>query len=75
MANESSTAKNTATQAEFLAGSIAEGRLTEDFIDAESIRRSFAMALGVDPNIGTSQSSCHWARALIDSGVIRVKAV
>ena len=73
MANEGAAKdKDTAIQAEFLAGSIAKGHLSEEFLDAESIRRGFALALGTDPNIGTSQSSCHFARALIESGVIRL---
>ena len=66
------TAKTKGGQAEFLAGSIAEGRLGADFLNEESLRRGFALALGVDPSIGTSQSSCHFARALIESGVFRV---
>lgn len=58
-------------QAEFLTGAIAKGQLSERFLDAESVRRSFALALGVDPAVGTSQSSCHFVKALMDSGVFR----
>lgn len=70
--DESLTAKTKEGQAEFLTGSVVEGRLGSEFLNEESLRRGFALALGVDPNIGTSQSSCHFARALIQSGVVRL---
>lgn len=72
MATEDEKAKTREAQAEFLTGSIAAGRIGADFLNEESLRRGFALALGVDPTIGTSQSSCHFARALIESGVFRV---
>jgi hypothetical protein len=65
--DKNAAAKGTDAQGKFLSGSISE-----EFLDAESLRRGFAMALGVDPTIGTSQSSCHFARALLDAGILNI---
>jgi hypothetical protein len=59
-------------QGEFLHGLIASGQLGQEVLNEESLRRTFAFALSVDPNIGTSQSSCHVIRALVSAGVIHL---
>lgn len=70
--DDDSKATTTEGQAEFLAGSIAGSRFDDNFLDEESLRRAFAIALGADFKKGISQSSCHFIRAMIQSGVIRL---
>jgi hypothetical protein len=65
--------KDKSKESQFLTGQIVKRILEAKVLDEEMVRRGFAEALGVDPNLGTSQSSCHVARALIDAGVIRTK--